>query len=315
MRGRLVERHTGSRARAAAHRRRGRAGSPPGRRAVPAVGRPAGRPVATGGWDNWTFHLGDEMSVRLPTAAEYAVAVEKEHRGCRCSPALPLPVPVPLAQGAPGAAIPTLGRSTRGSTGETAAPAGIADPVAFAVDLAEFLAALQGVDADRRPAAGPAQLVPGRHPATYDAATQRRPRGLERPTSTRAAARVWAARSTRRGTARRSGSTATSRRGNLLVRRRAAARRHRLRHLRRRRPGLRPGDRLDDADRATAARRSASGSRSTTRPGRAAAAGRCGRRSPPRWKATRTRTSRRTSLRAMRVVDEILSDWSRAAPR
>jgi aminoglycoside phosphotransferase (APT) family kinase protein len=30
------------------------------------------RPVADGGWDNWTFHLGSEMSVRLPAAAEYA---------------------------------------------------------------------------------------------------------------------------------------------------------------------------------------------------------------------------------------------------
>ena len=27
-----------------------------------------------------TFHLGESMSVRLPTAAEYALAVPKEHR-------------------------------------------------------------------------------------------------------------------------------------------------------------------------------------------------------------------------------------------
>lgn len=37
-------------------------------------------PVANGGWDSWTFHLGDVMSVRLPSAAEYALAVDKEHR-------------------------------------------------------------------------------------------------------------------------------------------------------------------------------------------------------------------------------------------
>ena len=30
------------------------------------------QPVASGGWDNWTFHLGAEMLVRLPSAAEYA---------------------------------------------------------------------------------------------------------------------------------------------------------------------------------------------------------------------------------------------------
>ena len=30
------------------------------------------KPVAQGGWDNRTFHLGDTMLVRLPSAAEYA---------------------------------------------------------------------------------------------------------------------------------------------------------------------------------------------------------------------------------------------------
>ena len=31
-------------------------------------------PMADGGWDNWTFRLGTEMVVRLPSAAEYAQA-------------------------------------------------------------------------------------------------------------------------------------------------------------------------------------------------------------------------------------------------
>ena len=34
------------------------------------------QPVARGGWDNWTFRLGAEMLVRLPSAAEYALAVD-----------------------------------------------------------------------------------------------------------------------------------------------------------------------------------------------------------------------------------------------
>jgi aminoglycoside phosphotransferase (APT) family kinase protein len=37
------------------------------------------QPVASGGWDNWTFLLGAGMLVRLPSAAEYALAVDKEH--------------------------------------------------------------------------------------------------------------------------------------------------------------------------------------------------------------------------------------------
>jgi aminoglycoside phosphotransferase (APT) family kinase protein len=34
--------------------------------------------VATSGWDNRTFHLGDHMLVRLPSAESYASAVETE---------------------------------------------------------------------------------------------------------------------------------------------------------------------------------------------------------------------------------------------
>lgn len=64
-------------------------------------------PVANGGWDNRTFHLGTDMVVRLPSAAEYAQAVEKEHRWLPVlAPQLPLPIPVPLAKGKPGADYP-----------------------------------------------------------------------------------------------------------------------------------------------------------------------------------------------------------------
>ena len=58
------------------------------------------QPVAKGGWDNWTFHLGADMVVRLPSAAEYAEAVEKEHRWLpELARQLPLPIPTPLAKG------------------------------------------------------------------------------------------------------------------------------------------------------------------------------------------------------------------------
>jgi aminoglycoside phosphotransferase (APT) family kinase protein len=64
-------------------------------------------PVGNGGWDNWTFHLGSEKVVRLPSAAEYAQAVDKEHRWLPVlAPRLPLPIPVPLAKGAPSADYP-----------------------------------------------------------------------------------------------------------------------------------------------------------------------------------------------------------------
>ena len=59
-------------------------------------------PVATSGWDNRTFHLGKDMSVRLPCAAEYELQVEKEHQWLpKLAPTLPLPIPIPLAIGNP----------------------------------------------------------------------------------------------------------------------------------------------------------------------------------------------------------------------
>ena len=36
------------------------------------------RPVASSGWDNFTFHLGETMKVRLPSAAGYAEQTDKE---------------------------------------------------------------------------------------------------------------------------------------------------------------------------------------------------------------------------------------------
>ncbi|HKD97287.1 MAG TPA: aminoglycoside phosphotransferase family protein [Micromonosporaceae bacterium] len=114
-------------------------------------------PVANGGWDNWTFHLGSEMSVRMPSAAEYALAVEKEHRWLPAlAPRLPLPVSTPIAKGEPGEGYPFPWSIYAWLDGEPARADRIADPVRFAVDLAEFLSALRRVD----PADGPR---PGTH--------------------------------------------------------------------------------------------------------------------------------------------------------
>jgi aminoglycoside phosphotransferase (APT) family kinase protein len=112
-------------------------------------------PVADGGWDNWTFHLGTDMLVRLPSAAEYALAVDKEHRWLPALAArLPLPIPTPLAKGRPGAGYPFPWSIYRWLDGEPATVDRISDPRRFALDLAEFLAALQSVDTADGPQPG-----------------------------------------------------------------------------------------------------------------------------------------------------------------
>lgn len=104
-------------------------------------------PVEFGGWDNRTFHLGDEMTVRLPSAAHYSLQVEKEHRWLpRLAPLLPLPIPVPLAMGVPAEDYPWHWSVYSWIEGETAKRERIADLSQFAADLAGFLVALKRVD-------------------------------------------------------------------------------------------------------------------------------------------------------------------------
>src|SRR5918992_4387146 len=85
-------------------------------------------PVAFGGWDNRTFHLGEQMTVRLPSAASYSQQVEKEQRWLpRLAPHLPLPIPAPLAMGQPSGAYPFPWSIYRWIDGEPATTAPISD--------------------------------------------------------------------------------------------------------------------------------------------------------------------------------------------
>jgi len=132
------------------------------------------RPVANDGWDNSTFHLGSEMSVRLPSAAAYALAVDKEHRWLPVfAPHLPTSISVPLAKGAPGEGYPHAWSVYRWLGGEPASLQNIADLTAFAINLAEFLAALQKIDPTDGPGPGQHNWFRGGTLQTYDKETYR----------------------------------------------------------------------------------------------------------------------------------------------
>lgn len=151
------------------------------------------RPVAHGGWDNWTFHLGDDMLVRLPSAAEYAQAVEKEHRWLPLlAPQLPLPVPTPLGRGAPSPEYPHPWSVYQWIHGETATPDRITDPVGFATDLATFLSALQAVDPRHGPRPGVHNWFRGGTLRTFDAITQDALRDLDGRIDVERAREAWA---------------------------------------------------------------------------------------------------------------------------
>ncbi|MFG1866527.1 aminoglycoside phosphotransferase family protein [Micromonospora arborensis] len=131
------------------------------------------RPVEVGGWDNRTFHLGDTMSVRLPSGAGYALQVGKEQRWLPVlGPRLPLEVPTPLAYGRADGSYPYPWSVYRWIDGRTARAERIDDLTRFATDLAAFLRALRAVDTSDAPAAGAHIAWRGGPLSTYDAETR-----------------------------------------------------------------------------------------------------------------------------------------------
>ncbi len=126
-------------------------------------------PVDVDGWDNVTFRLGDDMSVRLPSGAGYApqVAVEAQWLPW-LAPRLPLPVPEPIAVGRPDETFPLPWSVRRWLPGSPATVDRVGDVEQLAVDLARFLTSLQRIDSSGGPSPGPRNGFRGGALATYD---------------------------------------------------------------------------------------------------------------------------------------------------
>lgn len=150
------------------------------------------RAIERCGWDNKTFHLGDDMSIRIPRAAAYAPQVEKEHRWLPVlAQRLPVAIPSPVAEGAPGEGLPWQWSIYRWLPGEAATFALIPDLRRFARDLAAFLSALHRIDASEGPLAGAHNFQRGAPPAVYDRETRRAIDILGDRIDRRLATRVW----------------------------------------------------------------------------------------------------------------------------
>jgi aminoglycoside phosphotransferase (APT) family kinase protein len=149
-------------------------------------------PVENGGRDNRTFHLGDSMSVRLPSALAYVAQVEKEHRWLPVlRPHLPLPIPVPLGLGAPGAGYPWPWSIYGWLDGEPAHADSVLDRGRFAADLGHFLAALRSIDASGGPVAGAHNFHRGGPLTVYDSETRQSIGMLADEVDVAAVTEVW----------------------------------------------------------------------------------------------------------------------------
>jgi aminoglycoside phosphotransferase (APT) family kinase protein len=150
------------------------------------------KPVAQGGWDNRTFHLGKHMSIRLPSGPEYASKVQKEQYWLpKLAPHLPLPIPVPLAMGNPSDEYPWNWSVYQWIEGETVTQKSITNMTECAISLAEFLIALEHINATAGPLAGPHNFYRGGLLSTYDAQTKQAIEILGDTIDTAAVTSIW----------------------------------------------------------------------------------------------------------------------------
>ncbi|WP_433774236.1 aminoglycoside phosphotransferase family protein [Bacillus wiedmannii] len=127
------------------------------------------KPVKFSGHDNRTFHLGDQMSVRLPSDAAYAPQVEKENKWLPIlSKELSLPISAPIAKGNPSEEYPWSWSINKWVEGETVTKENVHDLNEFAAELGSFLVALQSIDASNGPIAGAHNFYRGGLISVYD---------------------------------------------------------------------------------------------------------------------------------------------------
>lgn len=105
------------------------------------------------GSDHVIYRLGEELSVRLPRHSGAIGQARKEFRWLpQLAPHLPLAVPVPVGVGDPDFGYPWPWAVSRWLEGEVATVEALADSSTAAVELAQFLAALQRFAPEDAPA-------------------------------------------------------------------------------------------------------------------------------------------------------------------
>jgi aminoglycoside phosphotransferase (APT) family kinase protein len=132
------------------------------------------------------------MLVRMPSAAEYAYQVEKEHQWLpKLAPFLPLAIPVPIAMGKPTDRYPWKWSIYHWIDGESAASAPPLNLCEFATSLAQFLVALQKIDSTDGPIPGLHSFYRGGPLDIYDDETRKAIAVLKGKIDSEAVTEVW----------------------------------------------------------------------------------------------------------------------------
>lgn len=127
------------------------------------------KPVKNSGHDNRTFHLGDDLTIRLPSGKEYEPQIQKEAKWLPIlARHLSLPITAPVAKGELIPEYPLAWSINRWLVGETVTHTNV-DLQQFAIELARFLKELEAIDAENGPQAGAHNFYRGGDLAVYAA--------------------------------------------------------------------------------------------------------------------------------------------------
>jgi aminoglycoside phosphotransferase (APT) family kinase protein len=109
------------------------------------------KPVEKSGHDNRTFHLGDDMTIRMPSDSCYVPQVEKESRWLPyLAENLSLPITTTIEKGIPTSYYPYPWSINKWIDGETLNTHNV-DLKQFAIYLAKFLKELHSIDCSGGP--------------------------------------------------------------------------------------------------------------------------------------------------------------------
>ncbi|CAG7652135.1 aminoglycoside phosphotransferase family protein [Actinacidiphila bryophytorum] len=129
--------------------------------------------VGVVGTANAVYRVGGGLSVRLPLGEGAARDVGKERRWLPViGAAVPVGVPEAVAVGVPGEGFPWPWAVHTWLDGESPVPGRLADPAGVAADLAGFVLALRGIDAEGAPPAYRSEALADRDGETRRAAAQ-----------------------------------------------------------------------------------------------------------------------------------------------
>lgn len=126
-------------------------------------------PVKNSGHDNRTFHLGTDMTIRLPSHQRYSPQIEKEFNWLpKLKPHISIEISSSLALGIPSKEFPFHWSINKYIEGTSLLDISLDDQKNLAMDLNRFLRELQDIDTTGGPKAGKHNFFRGGNLSIYD---------------------------------------------------------------------------------------------------------------------------------------------------